>query len=56
MVSTGNLDGEPFDGDPSVDGAPCRDFTIFSMIKALNRVFKADIEDKRVVLHHPQLV
>ena len=60
MVSSGNCDAESFDGVPSMDVASCRDFAITvtdkKMVTEMQRVFQADISDKRIVPTHPKLV
>lgn len=60
MVSTGNLDAESFDGIPESGEAPARDFAITvtqgDLVQQILKIFKADIEDQRVVATHPQII
>lgn len=59
-LGTGNLDAESFDGDPKVEAAPCRDFLVTitnsDLLNAINAIFQADIEHKRLAFPQSQLV
>ena len=59
MLSTGNLDSESFDGIKTISEAPCRDFAITitnpALFKELERIFEADILDKRITPEHDQI-
>jgi cardiolipin synthase len=60
LISTGNLDTETFDGLREISAEPCRDFAVpvfdASTIKEMKRIFDADINDKRIVPEHADLV